>query len=159
MFNGSFLSSSSRVFFPLLSRVPARGALLVAVTLTRDGGGCSGGHVIYLSPYYPPCPRVRGSLYLFHLLQPPSSRGAILGTPTISFSSSLFPLLSFFSIARGKPGSPSPSCRCFSLFLLFFISFLSASILLSRALSAHFSLPFYLLSFFTPSPPSFRPRA
>lgn len=92
MFNGSFLSSSFRVFFPLLSR---RKALLVATTLTRDGGGCSGGHVIYLSPYYPPPSRARVSAFStsLHLLPPAaaSPRGAILGTPTISSSSSLFP--------------------------------------------------------------------
>lgn len=70
----------------------------MATTLTRDGGGCSGGHVIYLSPYYPPtslCPRVR-VLYLLltsYLLQAASPRGAILGTPTISL---LFVPLSFF---------------------------------------------------------------
>lgn len=35
----------------------------MATTLTRDGGGCSGGHVIYLSPYYPPPPCARVSAF------------------------------------------------------------------------------------------------
>lgn len=147
MFNGSFLSSSFRVFFPLLSRE----ALLVATTLTRDGsGGCSGGHVIYLSPYYPPppCARVSAAFSTSLRLLPPtaaSPRGAILGTPTISFSSSLFPLLSrsgsvVVSIARGNRDSLPPFLyRCFSLFLLFFVSFLSASILLARSIRPHLS--------------------
>jgi len=111
MFNGSFLSSSFRVFFPLLSRE----ALLVATTLTRDGGGCSGGHVIYLSLYYPPPPYARVSAFSvsLHLLPPTaaSPRGAILGTPTISSSSSLFPsfLLRLRRLDRErKPGLASP---------------------------------------------------
>lgn len=113
MFNGSFLSSSFRVFFPLLSRE----ALLVATTLTRDGsGGCSGGHVIYLSPYYPPPPCARVSAFSTSLrLLPPtaaSPRSAILGTPTISFSSSLFPSFPLRLRRRldreRKPGLASP---------------------------------------------------
>lgn len=112
MFNGSFLSSSFRVFFPLLSREVR---LLVATTLTRDGGGCSGGHVIYLSPYYPPLPYTRVSAFStsLHLLPPTSAspRGAILGTPTISSSSSLFPSfpLRLRRLDRErKPGLASP---------------------------------------------------
>lgn len=160
MFNGSFLSSSFRVFFPLLSRVP-REALLVATTLTRDGGGCSGGHVIYLSPYYPPPPYARVSAFStsLHLLPPTaaSPRGAILGTPTISSSSSLFPSfpLRLRRLDRErKPGlaspfPPPPVSLCFS----YFSSPSSAPPFYSPALSAHISLSssslpsiFFLLS-------------
>lgn len=88
----------------------------MATMLTRDGGGCSGGHVIYLSPYYPPppCARVSAFSASLHLLPPTtaSPRGAILGTPTISSSSSLFPSFPLRLRRRldreRKPGLASP---------------------------------------------------
>lgn len=59
------------------------------------------------------------------------------------------------SIARGNRDSLPPFLilrRCFSLFLLFFVSFLSASILLSRSIRPH--LPFFLFVLLYPLPSS-----
>lgn len=168
MFNGSFLSSSFRIFFPLLfSRT--REALLVATTLTRDGGGCSGGHVIYLSPYYPPPPCARVSAFSLPLFTSYLLRQLHRVAPSwaLPLSPPLRPsfLLSrsgsvVVSIARGNRDSLPPFLilrRCFSLFLLFFVSFLSASILLSRSIRPHLSFFLFalrpLLSSVT-SPPS-----
>lgn len=88
----------------------------------------------------PACPR---SLYLS---SPPTSYGSFTAWRHLGHSHYLllFVPLSFFpaqssvvvSIARGNRDSLPPFLilrRCFSLFLLFFVSFLSASILLSRS--------------------------
>lgn len=102
MFNGSFLSSSFRVFFPFLSRE----ALLVATTLTRVGGGCSGGHVIYLSPYYPPSPCARvsafsASLFTSYLLEQQLHR--VAPSWALPLSPPLFVPLSFFPARATSP--------------------------------------------------------
>lgn len=127
----------------------------MATTLTRDGGGCSGGHVIYLSPYYSPplCARVSAfSLPLFtsYLLAAASPRGAILGTPTISSSSSLFPSFPLRLRRRldreRKPGLASPLCSAVvSLCFSYFSSPSSAPPFCSPALSAHIFLFLCLL--------------
>lgn len=156
MFNGSFLSSSFRVFFPLLSRVPA---LLVATTLTRDGGGCSGGHVIYLSPYYPPPPCARVSAfsiplftsYLLQQLHRVAPSWALPLSPPLRPSfllSRSASVVVVVSIARGNRDSLPPFLRrCYSLFLLFFVSFLSTSVPLSRSVRPHLS--FFLSALFS----------
>lgn len=126
--------------------------------MTRDGGGCSGGHVIYLSPYYPPPPCARVSAfsiplftsYLLQQLHRVAPSWALPLSPPLrpSFLLSLSASVVVVSIARGNRDSLPPFLhRCFSLFLLFFVSFLSASILPSRSLSAHIS--FFLFTLFS----------
>lgn len=152
MFNGSFLSSSSRVFFPLFSRVPAREALLVAATLTRDGGGCSSGHVIYLSPYYPPCPRVRGSL------SPPTA-SFVAPSWALPLSRPLRPSFPFFPSLSRSQEETRVRPPLVPLFLFVSPIFHLLPQRLHSALSAPLLSPLYLVSSFIPSPPSFRPCA
>lgn len=132
----------------------------MATTLTRDGGGCSGGHVIYLSPYYPPPPYARVSAFST-FSSPPTSYSSFTAWRHLGHSHYLllFVPLSFFpaqapssSRSREETGTRFPPFhrRCFSLFLLFFVSFLSASILLSRSIRPHLSFFFFAL-YFLPS--------
>lgn len=104
----------------------------------------------------PPCARVSAFSASLHLLPPTaaSPRGAILGTPTISSSSSLFP---FFpaqapsSRSREETGtrfSLSSSSAAVSLCFSYFSSPSSAPPFCSPALSAHISLSFSLPSSF-----------
>lgn len=125
--------------------------------MTRDGGGCSGGHVIYLSPYYPPPPCARVSAFSLPLFTSYLLRQLHRVAPSwaLPLSPPLRPsfLLSrsgsvVVSIARGNRDSLPPFLilrRCFSLFLLFFVSFLSASILLSRSIRPHLSFFLFAL--------------
>lgn len=112
----------------------------------------------------PACPR---SLYLS---SPPTSYGSFTAWRHLGHSHYLllFVPLSFFpaqapssSRSREETGTRFPPYlilrRCFSLFLLFFVSFLSASILLSRSIRPHLS--FFLFALYPPpssitSPPS-----
>lgn len=100
----------------------------------------------------PACPR---SLPLFasYLLRQPHRVAPSWALP---LSPSLRPsfLLSrsgsvVVSIARGNRDSLPPFLRrCFSLFLLFFVSFLSASILLARSIRPHLSFVLFALYIF-----------
>lgn len=100
----------------------------------------------------PACPR---SLPLFasYLLRQPHRVAPSWALP---LSPSLRPsfLLSrsgsvVVSIARGNRDSLPPFLRrCFSLFLLFFVSFLSASILLARSIRPHLSFLLFALYIF-----------
>lgn len=104
----------------------------------------------------PACPRYSASL---HLLPPTaaSSRGAILGTPTISSSSSLFPFFpaqapsSSSSRSREETGTRFPlSSVAASLCFSYFSSPSSAPPFCPPALSAHISLSSSLLSVLFP---------
>lgn len=132
-----------------LSRAGARETLLVAATLTRDGGGCSGGHVIYLSPCYPPVPACpRFSLSLSLPLSPLTATflGRVAPSWALPLSRPFRPSFPFFpSLSRSREETqvhPPRSLKPLFLFVspIFRLHPLSASILLSRALSAHFSL-------------------
>lgn len=156
MFNGSFLSSSFRVFFPPPPLSRTREALLVATTLTRDGGGCSGGHVIYLSPYYPPpppvpaCPRSLPlfTSYLLRQLHRVAPSWALPLSPPLRPSFLLSRSASVVvSIARGNRDSLPPFLRrAVSLCFSYFSSPSSALPFCSPPLFAHISPSFSLPS-------------
>lgn len=155
MFNGSFLSSSFRIFFPLLSHVPARRCwwqrrwreMVVVVAVDTS-------FIFHPTTHHLPEPACPRSLPLFssYLLQ---QLHRVAPSWALPLSPPLRPsfLLSrsgsvVVSIVRGNRDSLPPFLilrLCFSLFLLFFVSFLSASILLSRSIRPHLSLFLFLL--------------
>lgn len=101
----------------------------------------------------PACPR---SLPLFasYLLRQPhrvAPSWALPLSPSLrpSFLLSRSGSVVVVSIARGNRDSLPPFLRrCFSLFLLFFVSFLSASILLARSIRPHLSFVLFALYIF-----------
>lgn len=142
MFNGSFLSSSSRASFRSSRAFPRekrcwwqRHWREMVVVVAVDTSFI----------FHPTTHRARVSVVLSHLLQPPSWRHLGHSHYLVLFVP-LSPSFLRCLDRKRKPGFALPSCRCFSLFLLFFISFLSASIPLYPP---HFSLPsiLFLLSF------------
>jgi len=103
----------------------------------------------------PVCPRSLSlfTSYLLQQLHRVAPSWALPLSPPLRPSFLLSCSDSVVSIARGNRDSlpPFPILRCFSLFLLFFVFFLSTSILFSRSIRPHLSfILFALYSFSSP---------